>query len=448
MSRDMFDDAPQPETVSGASAQRLDPRSVNQAQSRSVRDGGGGLVHTQSLSDRSPVEIEAEAAAARTALQGHHQAPAEDEAAAPAPAPAQPGFMSRPRPQASHAADEEEGGFRQLETPGAFPAIRLRRNRRTDWLRRMAAENHLTTDDLIWPVFVQAGNGATQVDQMPGVVRYGPDTLLAAVNEAMELGIPAIAIFPEVDSSLKDPACTEAVNPENLVCQSVRRIKETFGDIGVICDVALDPYNSLGHDGLVNVRGDGSAEIMNDETLEVLVQQARVQADAGADILAPSDMMDGRVGVIRQALDDVGHDQAAIMSYAAKYASAFYGPFRSAIGSEGVLKGDKKSYQLNPANINEALREVELDIAEGADSVIVKPGLPYLDVVRAVKERFEVPTYAYQVSGEYAMLAAAAQNGWINGNAVMLETLLSFKRAGADGIWTYAALDVARSLTA
>lgn len=324
--------------------------------------------------------------------------------------------------------------------PG-FPAIRMRRNRRTDWLRGLVAENKLTTNDLIWPIFLQEDDGVSEVPSMPGVVRLGPDALLQSIDEAVALGIPAVALFPEVPNELKTSQCEEAWNPENLVCRTIRAIKSRYSKVGVMCDVALDPYNADGHDGLV--KGD---IIQNDETLEVLIKQTLAQVEAGCDIIAPSDMMDGRVGVLRQAMDQAGYDDRAIMSYAAKYASAFYGPFRDAIGSSGALKGDKKTYQMDPANSDEAMREVALDLQEGADMVMVKPGMPYLDIVRRVKEEFSVPTYAYQVSGEYAMMAAAASNGWIAGSQVMMESLLCFKRAGADGILTYAALDAAREL--
>ena len=325
--------------------------------------------------------------------------------------------------------------------PG-FPAIRLRRNRRADWSRRLVAENLLTCDDLIWPLFVIDGeNKRTPVDSMPGVERLSVDLAVAAAREAAELNIPAIAVFPYTDPTLRDDAGSEAFNPENLVCQAVRAIKAEVPDLGIICDVALDPYTSHGHDGLLT-----GETIDNDRTLEALVRQSLVQVEAGADILAPSDMMDGRVGAIRTALEAASHKDTQIMSYAAKYASAFYGPFRDATGSSGALKGDKRTYQMNPANTDEALREVELDIAEGADMVMVKPGMPYLDIIARVKATFGLPTFAYQVSGEYAMLMAAAENGWLDGEKVMLESLIAFKRAGADGIFTYFAPRVARRL--
>jgi len=324
----------------------------------------------------------------------------------------------------------------------SFPRTRLRRNRRLEWSRRVVAENHLTVDDLIWPVFVVEGVGARQkIASMPGVERLSIDLLVEAAAEARRLGIPAIAIFPSVDSALKTPDGREAVNPDNLVCRAVRAVKKAVPDLGVICDVALDPFNSDGHDGLVV---DG--EVVNDETVAILTRMAVVQAEAGCDAVAPSDMMDGRIAAIRDALDAAGLQRTQIISYAAKYASAFYGPFRDAVGSSGALKGDKKGYQMDAANSEEALREVALDIAEGADMVMVKPGMPYLDIVRRVKESFGVPTLAYQVSGEYAMLRAAADNGWLDWNKVVLESLLSFKRAGADAILTYMAPEAARLL--
>jgi porphobilinogen synthase len=308
----------------------------------------------------------------------------------------------------------------------------------------LVCEHRLSVDDLIWPVFVREGDGQREaVASMPGVERLSVDLLVDAVGGAVELGIPAVAIFPVTDPAKKTPDGDEATNPENLVCRAVRAVKKAHGDaIGIICDVALDPYTSHGHDGLI--RGD---YVVNDETLAVLARQAVVEAEAGCDVIAPSDMMDGRVGVIRQALDAAGFDQTSTMVYSAKYASAFYGPFRDAVGSASNLAGgDKKTYQMNPANTDEALREVALDLAEGADMVMVKPGMPYLDIVRRVKDSFHVPTFAYQVSGEYAMLNAAAQNGWLDRQQVMLESLLAFKRAGADGILTYFAIDAARLL--
>jgi porphobilinogen synthase len=324
----------------------------------------------------------------------------------------------------------------------AFPRVRMRRNRRDPWSRALVSENVLTPADLIWPVFVIEGKGETvAVDSMPGVVRYTVDRLAAAVGDAKALGIPAIALFPMTPDDRKDDEGTEATNPDNLVCRAIDAVKSAHPDIGVICDVALDPYTSHGHDGVI--RDD---YVDNDDTLAVLTKQALVQAQAGCDVIAPSDMMDGRVGVIRDALDQEGFDAVRIMAYSAKYASGFYGPFRDAVGSSTSLKGDKKTYQMDPANGDEAIREVALDIEEGADMVMVKPGMPYLDIVRRVKETFGVPTYAYQVSGEYAMLMAAAQNGWLDGERVMMESLMAFKRAGADGVLSYFSVDVAKKL--
>jgi porphobilinogen synthase len=327
---------------------------------------------------------------------------------------------------------------------GQYPTTRLRRPRRYDWSRRLVAESRLSVDGLIWPLFVQDGKAARQpVPSMPGVERLSIDLIVEAVGEAVELGIPAVAVFPATDPAKKTPDGDEATNPENLICRAVRAVKQAHGDaIGLICDVALDPYTSHGQDGLVR-----NGYVVNDETLAVLCRQAVVQAAAGCDVIAPSDMMDGRVGAIRRALDEAGYDRVAILSYAAKFASAFYGPFRDAVGSSASLaSGDKRTYQMDPANSDEALREVALDIAEGADWVMVKPGMPYLDVVRRVKDAFGVPTFAYQVSGEYAMLQSAAANGWLARDKVMIESLLAFKRAGADGILTYFARDAARLL--
>lgn len=330
----------------------------------------------------------------------------------------------------------------RFSTLGRFPTTRLRRNRQSDWSRRLVAETRLSADDLIWPVFVQEGSNArTPVASMPGVDRLSVDLFVEAAKEARDLGIPAIAIFPETDPAAKTPDAGEAYNPGNLVCRAIQAVKKSVDGIGVVCDVALDPFNSDGHDGIVR---DGV--ILNDESVEALIKQAIVQVEAGADVQAPSDMMDGRIGQIRKALDAKGYKNAQIMSYAAKYASAFYNPFRDAIGSSGALKGDKKTYQMDYANSDEALREVGFDIEEGADMVMVKPGLPYLDIVRRVKDAFGVPTYAYQVSGEYAMLRGAADRGWLDWNKVLLETLTSFKRAGCDGILTYGAVDAARLL--
>jgi porphobilinogen synthase len=323
-------------------------------------------------------------------------------------------------------------------------AIRPRRNRKAEWARRLVRENVLTTNDLIWPMFVVDGsNTRTPVSSMPGVDRLTVDQAVRDAERAMKLDIPCIALFPYTEPSLRDETGSEALNPNNLVCQSARAIKKEFPDLGVLCDVALDPFTSHGHDGLIE---DG--RILNDETVAVLVRQALVQAEAGCDVIAPSDMMDGRVGAIREALDEAGFLDVQIMSYAAKYASAFYGPFRDAIGSAKTLTGDKRTYQMDSANSDEALREVELDIAEGADMVMVKPGMPYLDVVRRVKDTFSMPTFVYQVSGEYAMIAAAANNGWIDGDRAMMESLLGFKRAGADGVLTYFAPKAAEKLKA
>ncbi|WP_108517619.1 porphobilinogen synthase [Bradyrhizobium algeriense] len=323
-------------------------------------------------------------------------------------------------------------------------AIRPRRNRKAEWARRMVRENVLTTNDLIWPMFVVDGNNTrTPITSMPGVDRLTVDQAVRDAERAMKLDIPCIALFPYTEPSLRDENGSEALNPNNLVCQSVRAIKKEFPELGVLCDVALDPFTSHGHDGLIE---DG--KILNDETVAVLVRQALVQAEAGCDIIAPSDMMDGRVGAIREALDEAGFLDVQIMSYAAKYASAFYGPFRDAIGSAKTLTGDKRTYQMDSANSDEALREVELDIAEGADMVMVKPGMPYLDIVRRVKDTFSMPTFVYQVSGEYAMIAAAANNGWIDGDRAMMESLLGFKRAGADGILTYFAPKAAEKIKA
>lgn len=323
-----------------------------------------------------------------------------------------------------------------------FPNSRLRRSRGNDWSRRMMRENTLTVDDLILPMFIIEGSGERDaVASMPGVERLSVDLLVNEVREIAALGIPAIALFPSTPDGKRSSRGTEALNEDNLINSAMRAIKAADIDIGIIADVALDPYTNHGQDGIVR---DGV--ILNDETLDVLVQQAIVQATAGADIIAPSDMMDGRVAAIRQGLDEAGFEHVQIMSYAAKYASAFYGPFRDAVGAAGVLKGDKKTYQMDPANAAEAMREIEQDLNEGADSIIIKPGMPYLDIVQRAKEQFGVPTFAYQVSGEYAMICAAAQNGWIDRDAAVLEALIAFKRAGADGILTYFAKDVAEIL--
>ena len=326
----------------------------------------------------------------------------------------------------------------------SFPGTRLRRMRRDDFSRRLMRENALTVDDLIYPVFVQEGSSRVDaVASMPGVERQSIDRLLVTAERACKLGIPALALFPVIDASLKTAGAEEAWNPEGLVPRTVAALKKELPELGVITDVALDPYTSHGQDGLI-ADGDPRAYVLNDETLEALSRQALVQAQAGADVVAPSDMMDGRVGHIRSVLNSAGQIHTRILAYSAKYASSFYGPFRDAVGSAANLgKGGKYTYQMDPANSDEALREVALDVAEGADMVMVKPGMPYLDIVRRVKETFRLPTYAYQVSGEYAMLKAAAQNGWLDEKACVLESLLAFKRAGADGILTYFALDAA-----
>ncbi len=321
---------------------------------------------------------------------------------------------------------------------------RPRRNRKSDWSRRLVAEHSLSVNDLIWPIFIIEGtNKREKVASMPGVERLSIDLAVQAAIHAASLGIPAIALFPFTEPALKDESGSEAQNPENLVCKCVRALKIAVPNLGIVTDVALDPYTSHGHDGLLE-----NDEILNDASVKALVGQALNQARAGADIIAPSDMMDGRIGAIREALDFEGFQNVQIMAYAAKYASAFYGPFREAVGSGGVLKGDKRTYQMDPANSDEALREVELDLEQGADMVMVKPGMPYLDIVRRVRDTFSVPTFAYQVSGEYAMIMAAAQNGWIDGDKAMMESLLAFKRAGADGILTYFAVKVAEKLRA
>ena len=329
------------------------------------------------------------------------------------------------------------------ETSGRLDlAIRPRRNRRAEWARRMVREHVLTTDDLIWPLFLVEGTKVrAPVSSMPDVERLSVDEAVRAAVRAAKLTIPCLALFPYTEPGKRDETGSEALNAENLVCKAIRAIKEEVPDVGVLCDVALDPYTSHGHDGLLR---DGV--ILNDETVAVLVRQALVQAEAGCDIIAPSDMMDGRVGAIRQGLDAAGYHNVQIMAYAAKYASAFYGPFRDAVGSSATLTGDKRTYQMDPANSDEALREVELDIAEGADMVMVKPGLPYLDILARVKETFGMPTFAYQVSGEYAMIMAAAGNGWLDGDKAMTESLIAFKRAGADGVLTYFAARIAEKL--
>ncbi len=326
----------------------------------------------------------------------------------------------------------------------AFPTIRMRRNRKADWSRRLVSENALSVNDLLWPVFLIEGeNKREAIPAMPGVERLSVDQAVRAAQEAAALGIPVIALFPFTPAERRDAQGSLAHDPENLVCRATRAIKKSVPNIGVLCDVALDPYTSHGHDGLM--KGD---VILNDETVDALVRQALVQVEAGCDIIAPSDMMDGRIGAIRNGLEAAGYTDTQIMSYAAKYASAFYGPFRDAIGSSGALKGDKRTYQMDPANGDEALREVALDIAEGADMVMVKPGLPYLDIVTRVKAEFGMPTFAYQVSGEYSMIAGAIERGWFDRERVIIESLMAFKRAGADGVLTYFAPEAARILKA
>ncbi len=336
------------------------------------------------------------------------------------------------------------GEKQRATTQPGFPATRLRRTRMQDWSRRLVRETHLGVDNLVWPLFVIEGDGARQtIESMPGVERLSIDLAIEAAKEAFELGLPAIALFPYTEIGLRDEVASEACNPANLICRAVRAIKAEVPDIGIICDVALDPYTSHGHDGII-VEG----EIDNDRSLEVLVRQALVQAEAGCDILAPSDMMDGRIGAMRAALEEAGYTNTKLLSYAVKYASGFYAPFRDAVGSGAMLKGDKQSYQMDPANSEEAIREVALDIAEGADMVMIKPGLPYLDVLYRVKQTFGVPTFAYQTSGEYAMLSTGAANGCIARDAAIMETLMCYRRAGADAIFTYFAREVAERLKA
>ncbi|URD61168.1 porphobilinogen synthase [Sphingomonas sp. KRR8] len=323
----------------------------------------------------------------------------------------------------------------------SFPAMRMRRGRSTPWMRAMLAEQRLSPSDFIWPLFICAGSGCEEpIASLPGVSRWSVDRIGEQAKLAASLGIPCVALFPNTPAGLRSERAEEALNPDNLICRAVKAVKDACPGVGVLTDVALDPYTAHGHDGLIDAAG----RVMNDETSKVLVEQALVQAEAGADIVAPSDMMDGRIGAIRSALEDAGRQDTAIMAYAAKYASAFYGPFRDAVGSRGLLKGDKRGYQMDPANSIEALREVALDVAEGADMVMVKPGLPYLDIVAAVKREFLLPVFAYQVSGEYAMIEHAAAAGAGERDALILETLLAFKRAGATGILTYHAVDAAR----
>ncbi|RSV20403.1 porphobilinogen synthase [Sphingomonas sp. ABOLG] len=327
----------------------------------------------------------------------------------------------------------------------SFPAIRLRRTRAADWSRRLYRETMLTPADLIWPLFIADGEGVEEpIASLPGVSRWSVDLIVERAREAQALGIPCLALFPNTPGHLRSEDGREALNPDNLMCRAIRAVKDAVPDIGILTDVALDPYTAHGHDGLVDEAG----YVLNDATVELLVGQSLNQAAAGADIIAPSDMMDGRIGTIRTALEATGHANVQIMAYAAKYASAFYGPFRDAVGSRGLLKGDKKTYQMDYGNAEEALREVALDLAEGADSVMVKPGLPYLDIARRVKERFEVPVFAYQVSGEYAMIEAAVAAGAADRDAMVIETLTAFKRAGCSGVLTYHAVHAARLLTA
>ncbi|MEP4198159.1 MAG: porphobilinogen synthase [Aliishimia sp.] len=327
-------------------------------------------------------------------------------------------------------------------TIASFPTARLRRVRKTPAMRALVRENYLSAGDLIWPVFVRQGNGIEDpIASMPGVFRRSVDKIAEAAREAADLGIPAMCIFPYTEQSDRTEDCAEAWSADNLSNQAIRAVKKAVPDMAVMTDIALDPYNINGHDGFVE-----NGEIVNDRTVEALVKMAIAQAEAGADIIGPSDMMDGRIGAIRSALENGGHTNVSILSYSAKYASGFYGPFRDAVGASGALTGDKKTYQMDPANTDEAMRLVERDLSEGADMVMVKPGLPYLDICRRVKDTFGAPTFAYQVSGEYAMIQAAAQNGWIDGEKVMMESLMAFKRAGCDGVLTYFALDAARAL--
>jgi porphobilinogen synthase len=321
---------------------------------------------------------------------------------------------------------------------------RPRRNRKSDWARRLVRENSLSVDDLIWPIFLNEGSREREpVASMPGVERFSIGGAVRAAERAAGLGIPVLALFPNTEPSVRDERGSEALNSRNLTCRAIREIKRAVPNIGIMTDVALDPYTSHGHDGIMD--GD---RILNDETVAILARQAVIQAEAGADVISPSDMMDGRVGAIREALDEAGFLDVQIMAYAAKYASAFYGPFRDAIGTNATLIGDKRTYQMDPANSDEAIREVALDLEEGADMVMIKPGMPYLDIVRRVKDAFAVPTFAYQVSGEYAMIKAAAINGWIDGDRAMMESLMAFKRAGADGVLSYFAPQVAEKLKA
>ncbi|RDJ23253.1 porphobilinogen synthase [Bosea caraganae] len=349
------------------------------------------------------------------------------------------------RPFPAPLARQDEVPATALQSADSLGLIRrMRRNRKAEWSRRLVRENVLTTNDLIWPIFlVDSSQARTPVVWMPGVDRLNIEEAVRQSVEAAKLGIPAIAPFPNVEKSLRDATASEALNTRNLMCRAVRAIKQEVPELGIICDAALDPYTSHGHDGVM-----AGETVLNDASVRILTEQALALADAGADVIAPSDMMDGRVGAIRAGLDAAGFDQVQIMSYAAKYASAYYGPFRDAIGTNATLIGDKRTYQMDPANSDEAIAEVALDLEEGADMVMIKPGLPYLDVIARVKDHFRVPTFAYQVSGEYAMIQAAALNGWLDGDKAMLESLIAFKRAGADGVLTYFAPRVAEKLKA
>ena len=347
--------------------------------------------------------------------------------------------MTHPRSPSPNTLAQSPAGH---EAAPGFPGTRLRRTRQADWSRRLVRQSTLTPDDFIWPIFVMDGqNQREPVSSMPGVERLSIDLAVAAAREARDLGIPVSAVFPNTPPEKRSADGSEALNRDNLVCTAVRAIKDAVPDIGIMTDVALDPYTTHGHDGLLQ---DG--RILNDETIEILVAQSLIQAEAGCDIIGPSDMMDGRIAAIRSGLETSGFQDVMIMAYTAKYASAFYGPFRDAVGSSGTLSGDKKTYQMDFANIDECVREAELDISEGADMIMVKPGMPYLDVVARLKTEFGIPTFAYQVSGEYAMLTAAVQNGWLDGEKVIIEALHSFKRAGADGVLTYFARDLAQKL--
>lgn len=349
-----------------------------------------------------------------------------------------------PRSESKSAKSSEQrpGGEAVCDVRSVVQGKRMRRNRKSDWSRRLVRECMISPDDLIWPLFVTGGRDVTEpVPSMPGVSRYSTDRIAAQAKRALELGVPAIALFPNTDPELRDAHGSEALNDRNLVCTACRVIKDAVPEIGLITDVALDPYTSHGHDGLM-----AGELILNDETVHQLVLQARLQAEAGSDIIAPSDMMDGRIGAIRHGLDDAGFEQTQILAYTAKYASAFYGPFRDAVGTSGTLIGDKRTYQMDPANGDEAFREAELDIAEGADMIMVKPGMPYLDIIYRLKQRFEMPTFAYQVSGEYAMLMAASENGWLDGERAMLESIIAFKRAGCDAVLSYFSPRIAETL--